>query len=199
MKKTITLLMILTVVITSSCSTSIKQKNDKVELNTTYVSSEALNYYAANNYEQLFEVADYVVVATPQQNIEESEQFWYVNGTQSVENFDQADLIYSFSKRDFKVQKVFKGENKDLKEISVCEYAITDGAQIKIFDGEYIAEKNHKYLLFLIESKVTKGLYFTTFYQGKYDLKEKNNEENKNINKELYKEIKEYYKSNFTN
>jgi len=211
MKKSVICLLILSTFFTASCAykqndsgqeiqsnTDIaSDSNETAELNFEYISDDGLNYFSSSDAKALYETSDYVVVAKPTEDFVDSESCQYIAGTEPAPSFEQADMIYSFTKRKFKVFKVYKGEDKDIKEIIVGENAITDGKTVKIWNGEYIAEKNNKYLLFLKESNVIDGLYFPEYYQGKYDLKASNNDGNKHINQQMLKQVKELYKDDF--
>ena len=195
MKKIVKMLLAALMIISvTSCSAKVE---DLSKYNLNYISNDGLNHLTYDNVEDMYELADYVVIASPIDTCDNAVQHWRDWNDQETENFDDISFVYSFSERKFKVQKVLKGANEKLKEITVCENLVIDGDNVKITDGEYISKANNKYLLFLRESNDEEGLYFTNYYQGKYDLNSDNNEKNDHVDKELFKQVKELYKDQF--
>lgn len=156
-----------------------------------------VNSVTASNYEQLYKLADYVVVATAVNDYADDKQMWKNGNDIVVDSYEQAESLYSTTRRTFSVEKVYKGENTDVKEIILAEQAFSNGKEIKIMEGEYVAQKGHKYLLFLNRTNETDAETFNTLFgQGKYDL-DADNSKNNQIQQWLFEEVKENYKELF--
>ncbi len=202
MKKIISLFLILlfTVSVCSCASTSNRSDLDKQvpDYNITVDGKPGLmNYAFFDNVEDLYSSADYVIVASPTESFEESTQLWYDKNYQKTDDFSKTDCVYSYTKRNFKVHKVYKGDNLELKEITVCENVVTSGDQMKCHWGDYAAEINDKYLLFLYRSNSEEETYFAGITQGKYNLDNSKNEKNKHIEQNVLKLVTEAYKDDF--
>lgn len=182
---------VLLIALSTSCSAdhSDSDYNELEGYKIEYLDIE-MNSVHFTDVESMYKYFDYVVIASPTEVYSEGNQVW------NTSTFETADLIYSYTERNFKVHKVFKGENAKIKEITICEESISDGEKIRIIPGTYIARKNNKYLLFLKKANYSNG-YYTGHYQGMYDLNADENENNKHIDKELFKKVKEMYKEEF--
>lgn len=166
--------------------------DDEYDIVESVTTSNSLTF---SEIDDLYDQADYVVIATPTISYAESEQFWLDNFNQPVD-FSAVSLVHSYSVRPFKVQKVFKGDDLKIKEIMVCENIVLSGTEMKACDGSSPLQQGDKYLLFLFESNNEDG-YFPLDFQGAYNLNDSKNTETKHIDKEMLKQVKERFKDEF--
>ena len=202
--KKIFLIVLTTVLMLSGCSKSIAE-NDTVKNNIEDVSKynvsyssrpgvvENNNYSYYDNIDDLWNTSEYVLIASPIESYAEAEQYW-IDDFNNPTDFSSLSLAYSYSVRQFKVQKVYKGEDTKLKEVSVCEHVLVNENEMKVMPGSYPTEQGTKYLLFLRRSNNTGENYFPLIYQGKYSLNDSDNKEQKNISQDMYKQVKEKFK-----
>lgn len=181
----------------SDQSKLINETDDISDLNVEYVGN--MNSLQLDNIDELYDFADYVVLATPAESYKEAKQVWKNKNDEEVDDYLNAHPVYSCTRRRFKINKVLKGDHLKRKEIVLCEQAMSDGSELKICEGEYIAKKGNKYLLFLARTNEDVETYCTLPYQGKYDLDSDKNSENKHIDQKLFKQVKEKYKEEFKN
>lgn len=186
-----------------SCSNNdqsklINETDDISDLNVEYIGN--MNSLQLDNIDELYDFADYVVLAAPAESYKSSDQVWRDTANNSVDECSDAHICYSYTRRKFNINKVYKGADLKRKSITVCERAISDGSSLKLVEGEYIAVKGNKYLLFLYKSvNEQDDLYCNLCYQGKYDLDSDKNTQNKHIDQKLFKQVKEKYKEEFKN
>ena len=194
--KKLSIILIL-VLLFSLCGCAKQEVEDLSHLKLEY-SSDANYFDFGNDINALYEAADYVIVGSPTETFEEAEQIWSTSSGEITDDFDKAVHVYSYTVRKFKVNKVLKGDDLNLKEIKVGESAFSDGKTVKILGGEYIAQKGNEYLLFLLKGTgEDTTIYWPGYYYGKYELNSSNNENNKQINQDMYKQAKELFKEEF--
>ena len=158
--------------------------------NVTTVTST--NAASAQSAEDLYNGSDYVVVATPEEAFEDAEQIWFDKNKEPTEKFSEVDEVYSFTKRIMKIQKVYKGDDLKIKELTVCQHILTNNEQTKtLFENEYPLVEGEKYLLFLNKGNGDEILYFPMPKQGIYSLDSDKNTSN------LEKQVKEMFKEEF--
>ncbi len=184
-------------------------ETDKQQTNpvTPYVSPEikgleirysgSMNSLKFTSVDKLYNFADLVVIASPDKSYKEAKQVWCDTGNNTVDTFEKATITHSYTLRKFKVHKVLKGEDKNLKSFDLYVRAISDGKTIRLIEGEYVAEKGGKYLLFLYKSPTTEGLYLPFQYQGKFDMNTENAKNNLHIDQNMFKQVKEKFKDEF--
>ena len=150
------------------------------------------NYNTYKNVDQLFNGADYVVVATPIETFEESEQVWLDKSANKTDDFSKIDVSRSYTKRKIKIEKVYKGD-EDTEELIFCESIVTDdnGKMNIYFKNDYPLVKGERYLLFVSRSTVDDSRYFPLITQGVYSLDSDKNTSN------LIDEVKERFKEDF--
>lgn len=208
MKKTNFVLLFVIVALFSLYSCE-KPKNSDAGDNISVVTTEnvsdsnlVLNYAGHtnslnfDNVSDMYNFADLVVVATPVEQFVDSKQVWRDPYNNAVESVEKAQITHSYTARKFKVNKIYKTSDKNIKEFVLYERAISDDKEVTILNGEYLSKKGNKYLLFLYESPATDGLYLPFYYQGKYDL-EADNDQNEQIDKQLFLQVKDEYKEDF--
>ena len=181
----------------TSCATENKVTAEPFEsMEISFTKMGMLATY--DNLDELIEASSLIVIASPVNTFtDEAPTFLDINGN-PVDSYEQASNGNRFTKRQFKVYKVLKGD-KNLKEVTVAETFAYNESTDKIvgFEGEYIAKKNAKYLLFLIPSNYTDSYYVTCYNVGKINIDGKDpNCEQVVDNKMLY-EIKKEYKNEF--
>ncbi len=145
------------------------------------------------SFKDLDQLAELVVIATPKTTYDESEQVWLDGDQNTTDDFNAASIKNSYTKREFIIKQVIKG-NAD-GEITVRERAISQGVKMRIVNGEYIAEKDNEYLLFLKKSK-TLDCYVCFELGGKYhtDYKKRHHyPTDEGIFKEVYTHYNEYF------
>lgn len=193
--KKLSIILIL-VMLLSLCSCAKQEVEDLSHLTFEYDNNA--NYFYPSSMQDYYDMCEYVVVASPIDTFEESEQIWTDSYGQATTDFASAIVHKSCTFRKFKVHKVLKGEDTKLKEITVGENAISDGEKVKIEGGEYISQKGKKYLLLLHKGMGENStIYWPGLSFGKYEINSKNNESNEQIGKKLYKEAKELFKEEF--
>ena len=169
-------------------------KDDFDSLKITEISG--FNYGYCVDLENMYESSDYVVVGKPVDIYADSKQVWIDASSKKTNNFEEAHAVYSYTERDFKINKVYKGEDLNLKKITVCENIIANDKEMKLLSGEYPMTKGEKYLLFLYESNI-EGLYFAYLTQGKHETNTPDDSLNKAIDKDMLKQVKERFKEEF--
>ena len=183
----------------TSCATENKVTAEPFEsMEISFTKMGMLATY--DNLDELIEASSLIVIASPV-NIftDEAPTFLDINGN-PVDSYEQASRSNCYTLRDFKINKVLKGD-KSLKEVTVAErfVEINSDSTNKIIGlkGEYIAKKNAKYMLFLMPSNYKNDHYFTCYNVGKINIDGKDpNCEQVVDNKMLY-EIKKEYKNEF--
>lgn len=178
----------------SVTSCKIESADDFSDMKIIYEGS--VNSLTVSDVDELYRIADYVIVASPTQTIYEAEQVWCDDDNNLTEDFSSVAPVYSYIKRNYKINKVYKGTNLKLKEITICESLAVNDNEIKALPGDYAVKKGNKYLLFVGKSNIDDNLYFPILYQGKYDLEE-DNEKNAQVDKKMLKQVKEKYKEDF--
>lgn len=151
-----------------------------------------------DSLDELTERAELIVIASPEKTFtDEAPTFLDINGN-PVDSYEQASNGNRFTKRQFKVYKVLKGD-KNLKEVTVAETFAYNESTDKIvgFEGEYIAKKNAKYLLFLIPSNYTDSYYVTCYNVGKINIDGKDPNCEQVVDNKMLNEIKKEYKNEF--
>ncbi len=205
-KKIIAVLIILCIMISfSGCDkieTDIVNNESEIEIvkddfdNLKITEISGLNYGYCTDLENMYESSDYVVVGTPVDIFADSKQVWIDTSAKNTENFEAAHAVYSYTERDFKINKVYKGKDLNLKKITVCENIIANDEEMKLLSGEYPMTKGEKYLLFLYESN-TEDLYFAYLTQGKHEVNTSDDRLDKSIDKDMLKQVKERFKEEF--
>ena len=204
------LVIVMTLTLLCGCKTektnSNVQKMDEVKIedlsqyNISYSSGDGVvvNYNHAHfdELDVLWQMSDYVVVASPNAAYADSDQHWLDMNNNEVE-FSQIDLLLSYTVRPFKVQKVYKGDDSKLKEIEVCEHVFVNGDEMKVMPDCIPMQQGDKYILFLVRSNYDDDQYFPMIYQGAYNLDDSKNSENKHIDKDMLKQVKERFKDEF--
>ena len=91
-----------------------------------------------------------------------------------------------------KVQKVYKGDDLKLKELTFCEHFVASDTEMKaLFLNDYPLVKGEKYLFFLKKANTEEEKYFAIPTQGVYSLDSDKNTSN------LEKQVKEMFKDEF--
>ena len=160
-----------------------------------------MNMFATyDNMDELIEDSTLIVIASPEKTFtDEVPTFLDINGN-AVESYEQASRSNCYTLRDFKINKVLKGD-KSLKEVTVAERFVeinSDGTD-KIIGpkGEYIAKKNAKYMLFLMPSNYKGNHYFTYYNVGKINIDGKDPNCEQIVDNKMLNEIKKEYKNEF--
>ena len=153
-----------------------------------------------NSVEELANNSTLIVIASPAKTFtDETPTFLDINGNQ-VDSYEQASRGNCFTLRNFKVQKVLKGD-KNLKEVTVAErfVKINSGGSDKIVgaEGDYIAKKNAKYLLFLVPSNYDNSYYFHCYNAGMINIDGKDPNCEQIVDQKVLNEIKKEYKNEF--
>ena len=161
---------------------------------TVVGSSTQTNQLQFDSAEELYEGADYVVVASPKISYAESKQFWFDKFNTKTE-FSKISSDHSYSVRPFEVKKVLKGDDKNKEEIVVCEHILLNENKIKACDGAYPLQQGDEYLLFLFES-VNEEQYFPLSWQGAYNVDDAKNEE-QHIDTQMLAKVRELFKDEF--
>ncbi len=155
------------------------------------------NYAHYSSVDKLWDNSDYVVIASPEIPYSESEQVW-MDVFNKPTDFENADYVYSYSQRPFKVYKVFKGEDLKIKQIQVAEHIVVKEDKMRVMEICDPVQEGDKYLIFLKKSTVDDNMYFSSaYYQGIYNLNESKNQARKNIDQNMLKQVKERFKEEF--
>ena len=153
-----------------------------------------MNYARYNFIDELYNASDYIIVATPEETFDESKQLWYDKNKVATDDFSKVDMTYSYTERKMKVQKVYKGDDLKIKELTVCQHILINDDDMKLlFQNDYPLVKGEKYLLFLSKANAEEEKYFPAPQQGVYSLDSDKNTSN------LEKEVKEKFKDEFKN
>ena len=157
---------------------------------------ENVEYVTFNSVDELYNASDYVVVATPIQSYEKSEQFWLDSFNKPTE-FSKLSRANSYSVRQFKILKVCKGEKTDLEEMLIGENVVLNEKEMKAVKGSYPTQKGEEYLLFLTRANLEREVYFPVLYQGAYNIDDSKNQTEKNIDQNMLAQVKERFKEEF--
>ena len=153
-----------------------------------------------NSVEELANNSTLIVIASPTKTFTDVTPALFDRNNNPVDSYEQASRAYCYTERDFKVYKVLKGD-KNLKEVRVAENFVkinSDGSdKIVGVEGEYIAKKNAKYLLFLVPSNYDENLYFHCYNVGMINIDGKDPNCEQIVDKKVLNEIKKEYKDLF--
>lgn len=200
MKKVISIISIISILFClAACKAESKEDFSKYNINNTEETNGIttithVEYATFSTAEDLYNASDYVVVATPVETFEESNQVWLDKNNKATEDFSKVDTVYSYTKRKMKVQKVYKGDDLKVKELTVCQNILINDQDMKMMlDDDYPFVKGEKYLLFLSAANSEEEMYFPAIRQGVYSL-----DSDKNTS-DLVKEVKDKFKEEFKN
>ena len=134
------------------CNSDVPVKTEPLP-NTEQVGEEGVSYDSnkhieQNTFDEYFEMADCVAVITVLDDVIGSEQYWFDGSKNKTDNFELAELWYSYSARKAEVKKIYKGD-KSLKSLTYCENVIAGGELVKAFADKDPLEKGKTYFLFL--------------------------------------------------
>ena len=153
-----------------------------------------------NSVEELANNSTLIVIASPTKTFTDVTPALFDGNNNPVDSYEQASRAYCYTERDFKVYKVLKGD-KNLKEVRVAERFVkinSDGSdKIVGVEGEYIAKKNAKYLLFLVPSNYDENLYFHCYNVGMINIDGKDPNCEQIVDQKVLNEIKKEYKNEF--
>ncbi len=153
-----------------------------------------------DNLEELKDDSTLIVIASPAKTFTDVTPAYFDKNNNPVDSYEQASKPYCYTERDFKVYKVLKGD-KSLKEVRVAENFVktSSGSDSKIvgIEGDYIAKKNAKYMLFLMPSNYKGNHYFTCYNVGKINIDGKDPNCEQIVDNKMLNEIKKEYKNEF--
>lgn len=151
-----------------------------------------MNYLNFGTADEMYNASDYVIIASPEEIFDESKQIWYNREKVETDDFSKVDISYSYTERKLKVQKVYKGDDLKLKELTFCEHFVASDTEMKaLFLNDYPLVKGEKYLFFLKKANTEEEKYFAIPTQGVYSLDSDKNTSN------LEKQVKEMFKDEF--
>ena len=154
------------------------------------------NYYLYPSLDELVDDADLIVIASTNATFTDAKATINNQFNEQAQNENDISLAHSYTARDYKVHKVIKGA-KDIKNVRVAESAVMIGNGILATEGEYIAKKNVKYILFLKQAVNTPGIYYAALKQGKFCTDGKDSSSIKQVDNKMLNEIKKEYKNEF--
>ena len=148
-----------------------------------------------DSVQALEQASDLIVVASPKNTFTDETPTLLDSNNNPVDSYDKSILFYSYTVRDFDVKKVIKGDDKNLKEVKVCETSvlIDNGQKIMSQGGQTISKKGANYLLFLSQANYYDDLYFAIPYQGKVNVDGKDPANNQIIDCFMLYEIEKAY------
>ena len=152
----------------------------------------------SGSLDRLIEFSDLVVIGTSDTKIVDCKQYLRDRDGKTCD-FEHAYIGPSYIERVFKIEKVLKGD-PSTEEVTVMDFAKTDGQKIHAMSGQVIAKPGHRYLLFLEKPNYPgTDCYCTGFYEGEYDLDEPGFNESFRENAMVYSQVKARYADEFKN
>ena len=148
-----------------------------------------------DSVQALEQASDLIVVASPKNTFTDETPTLLDSNNNPVDSYDKSILFYSYTVRDFDVKKVIKGDDKNLKEVKVCETSvlIDNGQKIKSYGDQTVSKQGADYLLFLGLANYSDDEYFAIPYSGKVNVDGKDPANNQIIDGFTLYEIEKAY------
>lgn len=148
-----------------------------------------------DSVQALEQASDLIVVASPKNTFTDETPTLLDSNNNPVDSYDKSILFYSYTVRDFDVKKVIKGDDKNLKEVKVCETSvlIDNGQKIKSYGDQTVSKQGADYLLFLGLANYSDDEYFAIPYSGKVNVDGKDPANNQIIDCFMLYEIEKAY------
>jgi lipoprotein len=148
-----------------------------------------------DSVQALEQASDLIVVASPKNTFTDETPTLLDSNNNPVDSYDKSILFYSYTVRDFDVKKVIKGDDKNLKEVKVCETSvlIDNGQKIKSYGDQTVSKQGADYLLFLGLANYSDDEYFAIPYSGKVNVDGKDPANNQIIDGFTLYEIENAY------
>ncbi len=149
----------------------------------------AVNY---STFEEIYEGADCVVLASPKIPYSEAEQIWH-NGFGQDEQFELCNLEYSYSVRPLTVKKVLKGEAPDTDALNLYENVIVRDSSMRVRPGHYPLRAGDDYIMLLFKSEDHDDRYYFYRNNSVFSVYDSENTAQEQLNTKIYSDAKVHF------
>jgi len=160
-----------------------------------YESGATTDFIRAYSLQELINTSDYIVIASTDVPYADAEQKVSDFMGNTIDDFEKADLLCSYSVRPLTVKKVLKGDERET--IDFCQNIIVKDDRMRVCCMEYPVWAGEEYILFLNRANSEREMYYMEPTEGAYNLDFEKNADTKNMSQQLAPEVKDYFSEYF--